>query len=539
MTSPLLSLPQDILCFVSNYLLPESEQNRRIFHFSCDWRNFLNSNKEYFGQWKKESQILVLTDSDAKSFRGLKGFREKVYECVENPRFQLDVVLEKREAGRPVIDLQSLGRMRKCHLTYYHCVAPPTMDVDEMLLLQCRIEDYSFCSNIKSVEVFQSSNEPFDGIFDFSLFQNIEKGCFRLYGSIPTPTVNHHLLANLKSLVLRCCPAITDVSCFKNIPHLSLILCSGITDVSSLGKVHTLNLRGCENIREVSSLGRVHTLDLSHCTEVTDLSALEWVYSLTFLRFAGTDLSKLKNVIFLDIRGVVSVTDITMLHSLQVLKIGRCENIFSLKGLPRLKQLWMQESDLRRITTGKEVFPRLVTLHLVGGYNPSCSQFLLTLNHLQDLELYSYNWNDSSCIPLLTGLCSLTLSYCGGFTTLPPLPSSLGYLKIIGCGPESLTIARKEEAAFPLYDLIIEDCDYLKKLQIDEKVFKCRIVGCPGLNTIVVNEQIGHLRMQDVETLEKIVNWSKVVSPELFFYQDRVLTVDPEKDELVIGKTIG
>jgi Leucine-rich repeat (LRR) protein len=535
MTSPLLSLPQDILCFVSNYLLPELEQNRRIFNFSYDWRNFLSSNKEYFGKWKKESQIIVLTDSDAKSFRDLKGFREKVYECVENPRLQLDVVFDGREESHPLFDLQSLGSMRKCHLTYYDCVAPPTMDVDEIALLQCQIEDYSFCSNFKSVEVFQLSNKPFKGILDFSLFQNIEKGCFRINSA---PTVNHHLLANLKSLVLRCCPAITDVSCFQNIPHLSLILCFGITDVSSLGRVHTLNLRGCENIRDVSALGRVHTLDLSHCTEVTDLSALEWVYSLTFLRFAGTDLSKLKNVIFLDIRGAASVTDITMLHSLQVLKIGQCENIFSLKGLPRLKQLWMQESDLRRITTGNEVFPRLVTLHLGDAHSSLCSQFLQTLNHLQVLSLQSYDWDNSSCISVLTGLRSLTLSYCGGFTTLPPLPSSLGYLKIIGCGPESLTIARKDGAGFPLYDLIIEDCPFLKKLQIDGKVFKCRIVGCPGLNTIVVNEQIGHLRMQDVETLEKIVNWSKVVSPELFFYQDRVLTVNPE-NELVIGKTIG
>jgi hypothetical protein len=356
----------------------------------------------------------------------------------------------------------------------------------------------------------------------------------------PTSTFNLHLLGNLKSLELWRCSAVTDVSCFQNIPHLTLNWCSGITDVSCLGRVHTLNLMGCSNIRDVSALERVHTLDLSRCDNVTDLSALEWVYSLRFLRFAGADLSKLKNIVFLNISGAVSVTDITMLHSLQVLKIGGCDNIFSLSGLPRLKQLCIQESDLRRITSRNEVFPRLLTLHLVGSRSSPFSQFLQTLNHVQDLSLHVYVWNDSSCLPLLPGLRSLTLSYCYGFTTLPRLPASLGYLKINHCGLESHIIARKDEAApFPLYDLIILDCPRLKKLQINEKVFKCTVIDCPELTTIVVNEQIGHLRMKNVDSLEKIVHWSKIVSPELFFNQDRVLTVDPEKDELLVGKTVG
>jgi hypothetical protein len=239
---------------------------------------------------------------------------------------------------------------------------------------------------------------------------------------------------------------------------------------------------------------------------------------LTFLRLAGTGLSGLKNIAFLDIRAASVVADITMLHSLQVLKIGRCDNIFTLKGLPRLKRLWMQESDLRR-TSGDEVFSRLITLHLDGSRSSPCSQYLLTLNHVQELSLQRYDWNDSSCIWFLPGLRSLTLSYCDGFTTLPRLPASLGYLKIIDCGLESLIIARKEETAFPLYYLIVEDCPVMKNLEINEKVFKCKVVGCPRLATIVVNEQIGHLRMANIAALEKIVNWSKVVSPELLLNQ--------------------
>jgi hypothetical protein len=536
MTAPLLSLPQDVLCSIANYLLPEPEQNKRIFHYSYDWRNFLNSNKEYFGKWKKESQILVLGDSDARRFRDLKEFRERIYQCIENPRFQLDVVFDEREKDRrSVIDLQLFENVRKIHSKYYDCVAPPVINADDIFLVDYRIQDLSFCSNIKSV-TFVQSPEALEGIFDFSVFQNIEKGIFGL-GSLYS-TTNHHLLSNLKSLVLCRCSAITDVSCFQNIPHLTLNWCSGITDVSCLGRVHTLNLMGCSNIRDVSALGRVHTLDLSYCDNATDLSALEWVYSLTLGdEFLGTDLSGLTNIVILNIRGASSVTDITMLQSLQVLNITGCRGITSLSGLTRLKELWIYESHIRRITSGNEVFPRLTTLHLLGGYNPPCSQFLQTLDRLQELSLQSYVWNDSSCISFLPGLCSLTLSYCGGFTVLPQLPPPLGYLKILRLSgkQESLTIPRRVGSSFPLYDLIIEDCYHLKKVQINENVFRFKIFRCVQLTNIVVTEQIGHLTLGNVEYLEKIVNWSKIVCPALFFRKERVLTVDPEKDELRVG----
>jgi hypothetical protein len=447
------------------------------------------------------------------------------------------------EKYRPVIDLQLFDNVRKIHLQYYDCVAPPTVDVEEISLVDCRIQKFSFCSNIKRVNfLLLQTLYALEGILDFSLFQNIEKGIFKLNSW--SSTINHQLLCNLNSLELWRCSAITDVSCFQNIPYLSLNWCPGITDVSSLGKVHTLNLMGCSNIRDVSALGRVHTLDLSCCDNVTDLSALEWVYSLTLNMFNGSDLSGLKNILVLDITCARYVTDIAMLRSLQVLNIEGCGGISNLSGSPRLKELWIHEREIRRLTSGDKVFPRVISLHLVGSDSFPWSQFLPTLEHIQDLELNSYNWNAPSSIPLLPGLRSLTLSYCDGFTTFPQLPSSLGYLKINVCDLVSLTIPGNAETAFLLYDLTIEDCHYLRKYIfiyltikkiIDEKIFKCRISFCKLLTTVVVNEQLGHLRMQKVDALEKIVHWSKVVSPVLLFNQERVLTVDPGSDELLVG----
>jgi hypothetical protein len=76
-----------------------------------------------------------------------------------------------------------------------------------------------FYSNIKSVTINESYG---NGNLDFGLFQNIEKGCFKL--SFGTSAINHHLLCNLTSLDLLFCLSITDVSCFQNIPHLTLEL---------------------------------------------------------------------------------------------------------------------------------------------------------------------------------------------------------------------------------------------------------------------------------------------------------------------------
>jgi hypothetical protein len=138
MTAPLLSLLQDILRSIANYLLTESSQNKRIFHYSYDWLNFLNSNKEYFGKWKKESQIIVLAGANARRFHDLKQFRERIYQCVENSRFLVDIIFDKLDEGCALVELNSVDNVRKCHLRYCDCVATPAMDVDEISFVECR-----------------------------------------------------------------------------------------------------------------------------------------------------------------------------------------------------------------------------------------------------------------------------------------------------------------------------------------------------------------------------------------------------------------
>jgi hypothetical protein len=60
MKRDLFSLPKELLYLVANYLLELDQQNKLIFEFSFDWRNFMNTSKELLGGWKKKTRKIVL-----------------------------------------------------------------------------------------------------------------------------------------------------------------------------------------------------------------------------------------------------------------------------------------------------------------------------------------------------------------------------------------------------------------------------------------------------------------------------------------------
>jgi hypothetical protein len=112
---------------------------------------------------------------------------------------------------------------------------------------------------------------------------------------------------------------------------------------------------------------------------------------LLFYGFRGTDLSGLKNIAILNILGADFVTNITMLHTLQVLDIVQCPGITSLSGLPKLRELWISEPGRQKISSGMEVFSRgIVALQLVGSNSSLCSQSLSAYDHVQDFAFSGY-----------------------------------------------------------------------------------------------------------------------------------------------------
>jgi hypothetical protein len=82
-------LPEEILLFLANYLFPTEEQNKKVFSFSQDWRNLINTSKEYFGEWKKQSQVIILHWNYADRFLRSSVFRERILSTVSESHKQI------------------------------------------------------------------------------------------------------------------------------------------------------------------------------------------------------------------------------------------------------------------------------------------------------------------------------------------------------------------------------------------------------------------------------------------------------------------
>jgi hypothetical protein len=553
--SSLVFLPRDILAFIANYFLASEDQNKKIYVYRYDWRNFMNTSKENFGQWKKESQLVVLTFPQSETFYNSEEFRERILHSINNPRFQLDLILNRfsPDPANPLdvrsvkIDLKRLNGIRKIGLMSGFPVSCKitsceNLDVDVISLNTVRIKDLSFLSNVKSVSYSADRSVMFGTKIDLAPLQHIEKGIISV-----TKCANYHLLANLLSLELSDCTSVTDVSCFANIPDLNLCNCENINDVSSLSRVHTLDLSYCKGVTDVSSLKNVHTLTLDFCENVSDISGLENVYSLSFHMFPGTDVSGLKNVVILDISNSENVSDISMLHSLRELNVTGCVKIKELTGLTNLKELTIDHQN--KITSEVEIIAKLVTLDMtieLEGHNENRFipkemkpwedfDMLTTRPNLKHLVVNGFNALVE--FPFMANLLSLTICTCNKLTKLafPALPL-LESLKITNCfNLESVHLLGDSTLKFSLETFRLHFNDTLRKVQIDRKVSRCFIENCSRLEVIELHQQVGYLRCPLEPCLERIVNQSWIVClsiPNTVEVESQNPKLDKDKDEL-------
>jgi Leucine-rich repeat (LRR) protein len=400
----ILCIPHDLLYFVANFLLAEPEQNKLIFKFSRNWRNFMNTSKQYFAGWKHHSQVVTLQGLYADIFFTYPRFRERISRSVKNLVEQLEIdyrwssyeVNEKKQE----IDLGNVKGLKRLMIADCAVTNLPYVS-EEILLRRCKIspvqdlaprrfEAYvsqfscadSVINWIKSIEEVTLTHldqnyacyAPLTGsiavraspsITDVTCFQNVKILKFCYCDNITDVSS----LGNVYELSLSHCIGVTDVSALGKVYNLDLSGCCYVTDVSALGNVHTLNLRGC-SVTDVSALGNVHTLSLDGCDAVTDLSALKNVKEFSFRSFDGDDLSDLQNVEKLSIVNAFSVSDISMLKKVKELNIHGISHISSFHGLTNLRKLEIGEFDPDgddgplpfSINSGVEVFNNLTEL---------------------------------------------------------------------------------------------------------------------------------------------------------------------------------
>jgi Leucine-rich repeat (LRR) protein len=563
MNGSIVSLPFQIFYLLANYLLPLTEQDKRIFRFSSDWRNFMNASKDYFVEWKRQCQLIKLDFFDSKHFQKSAEFRRKIFEMIRNPLDQLELRFHLSEEPPEQSVYEGVKRVKffNGQLTNFPSV------IGEIYFRNCRL--VSTPENFLEVRTFSYfADGHSDDEIDISCIRILEEATFDRVSLL-----NYQSLSHLQSLSISSTESVSDVSCFRNIPklkfydchnitnvsclenvrELELFYCSGITDVSALGRVHKLKLIACENVKDVSGLSTVHQLKLDGCTNITDVStlgnvstlgldycrkirdvsALQNVHDISLVGFEGTDLSGLKNVEQLDLRYTPSVTDITMLKTVKSLHIDYSSGISDFRGLENLKLLHVHFFDYEqdyedvfespfRVTSGIEVFAQLTDFHIYGCIfeekeeSSENNSIFLQFQHLPDVRtLKLHHCVFSRFLNVFPHLQSLTLYECKDLSLLSELPSSLGYLEIRSCPKLKKLDLKGGDGKFPVYLVTLYECDDLSEVKISRKVSKLHCIECMELKELRVYSQIGYLKVEECPELKNVHDSSLIVFQDI------------------------
>jgi hypothetical protein len=317
-TSSLFRLPGDTLFLLPPYLVAMEEESQRIFVFSRDWRNFMNTSKEHFREWKHQSQLINLTVKYSMHFFKTAAFRYLVLETVNIPSLQLSINLQFNRNSQNWVDLSILPELKRIEIDgspVTSVFTNPEICYNEILFTgrNLRTINKPF-QNVRKLSIISRSS----AVIDLSLFLNLE--VLKLYGmTVKNCRAMPHLkkasfescegfdgnlswLETVKYLSFDHISEIEDVTPLKESSTLKFKSCRNIYDVSSLGNVRELTFEDCRGISDVSQLGSVRALYIDWCVGIENISALNSVRKLSLHSFEGRDISSLLNVMILDLR---------------------------------------------------------------------------------------------------------------------------------------------------------------------------------------------------------------------------------------------
>jgi hypothetical protein len=507
LNSPLLRLPGDALSLLPPYLVSVEKENERVFVFSRDWRNFMNTNKEHFGEWKAQSRVISLSVKYSMLFFRTISFRNVVLNAVFNPSLQISVNLKLEQ--RTNVDLSHLPPLKRIEMhgprvpsITFH----PEISCSDVRFTGDQLETYETFRNVRKLFV-SSMGDPNIDLSNFLNLEELELFGMNLINCCPLPHLQKasfeacdgldgdlSWLSRLSSLRFAYVPEVLDIGSLKDVSILKFEQCDGISDVSCLRNARELTFDGCENITDVSQLGSVHTLLMNFCN-VQDVSALGSVYRLSVRTFEGNDISSLLNVVILDLSeseitdisslGNSSVTDlnisncskisdISMLTNVVKLNISCCPKIYSLSGLTSLKELILYPASSGPVTvrSGWEVFAQLrsLTLGCIGDKFLNLMFGELAKAPLKELRLEKckVNLEVSNYLSRLKCLQILELDRCHGKMIIPEI-QSLGKLLIYECRVPKLFIEGRH-CQFPVYHVEVIKCKELEEVNVTRPI---------------------------------------------------------------------
>jgi Leucine-rich repeat (LRR) protein len=499
-----VSIPGDVLYLIANFLLVAKQQNKSIFQFSFDWRNFINARKESFGIWKKKSQLLVLKPAYAIAFVQYVKFRERILHLIEDPLEQIALRFFKENSKAEPLQVGIFWGYRTLQISDCSITGFPTAVNELSIAGDCNIPSWDSCPPVRKLR-FQPSPKVGGNIsLDVSCLQISEEAIFS-----SVDLLKYHMLTHLQSISVSFTESITDVSCFSNVPklefyrcpnitdisslsnvrELQLSFCDGIVDVSCLGKVCKLTLEVCEHVRDVSALVNVPFLRIENCRQLENLSALKLVSRLCLQWFEEDNLSSLPPVKSLFLSKCPNLRDVTDSTSLKTLRLYNCSSISRFHGLPALEDLFIdfgsQSDQPVQLVSGHEVFSKLQRFHAKGViFEPEEEQpnflasFTLLLDHFSSLQSLILRRCSFTRFPEenLRHLKSLNISSCHGLSALPALPA--------------------------LVELWINDCSELKTLNLfapngnlSDLLCLVEIYGCRQLKTLIISRTVSRMQI--------------------------------------------
>jgi hypothetical protein len=501
-----MRLPQDVLSLLPNYLLPPERQNKKIFEFSWDWRNFMNSNKEYFGEWKRESQFIRLSGVTSKKFLS-SSFRNRVLQSVNNCSLQVAVRFHFDRVSKA--DLSKLPVTQSFEIegsSVNSFVLHPETSFQEVRLNIHQVKSVARFQDVRvlSICVF------YHATVDLSCLVKVEE--LEMRGLNLT---NYHLLQNLKKAYFgRCTFSDEDIRCFSNLTSLTLSSISTTMDISALNEVPILKLVYCRNLSGWSALGKSRELFIASSGSLSDASNLGNVEKLSLRDFTG-NISPLQNVIILDLSRSSNLTDvscladsavrdlnllwcskvsdITMLRKVKKLNISNCARIVDLSGLLSLTELVHLPYRYRiDIQSGFQTLSQLINLQMGNFQNEDCEMmFAEALSKAPLKKLYLSEWTTSpTMIQLFYGLKylqSLELVSFHGSLTIPAIPT-LGELKISKSAISTLSIQSSNQN-YPIYYLEIMHCTEFTEIVVNRSISFMKFCSEGVSEVVIIGEE--------------------------------------------------
>jgi hypothetical protein len=286
-----------------------------------DQKIFLGTSKQWH-EIKRRTSKYSLNNKYSKLFCVNPEFREQVYSCIIDPRYQLSINLS-------FFDYESHSR-----------------NIRE-LRLQQSLKQLSSLYN-----VLLSRNSLVTELSSFQNFHLLDiSNCYK----IRNPNDQLTKLRDIQILNISGLRNLTEIRSLNNINSVVAYGLSNLKEIKNVGNLSSIMLGDCQSLRSVKGLQHVTDVKISDCPHITDLFTLSNVKSLRFSGELPSTPSFLNfpEVEELQIRNKLQIKDISKLQKVKILDIYGCRNIENLECLPCLEKVTVCECMKKLIVSDK------------------------------------------------------------------------------------------------------------------------------------------------------------------------------------------